>query len=117
MFQIIRLAACLIAVSIPAWAEPPPRPVRVQTVRFQPGQQSVTYAGTVQARVQASLGFRVAGKVNTRLVDIGDHVTAGQVLARLDPTDARLAVEADVQAARAAEAEAVNARTEFQRYQ
>jgi len=117
MFRIIRLAACLIAVSMPAWAEPPPRPVRVQTVRFQPGQESVTYAGTVQARVQAGLGFRVAGKVTGRAVDIGNHVTAGQVLARLDPADARLAVEADIQAVRAAEAEAVNARAEFQRYQ
>jgi multidrug efflux system membrane fusion protein len=118
MLPIIRVATCLIAVSIPvAWAEPPPRPVRVQTVHFQPGQESVTYAGTVQARVQASLGFRVAGKVTARAIDIGNHVTAGQALARLDPTDARLAVEADVHAVRAAEAEAVNARAEFQRYQ
>lgn len=121
MVQITRVAACLIAVSaaaaVPTRAEPPPRPVRVQTVRFQPGQQSVTYAGTVQARVQANLGFRVPGKVIARLVDVGDHVTAGQVLARLDPTDARLAVEADIQAVRAADAEAVNARAEFQRYQ
>src|SRR6476659_3066546 len=98
MFQIIRLAACRIAASLPAWAEPPPRPVRVQTVLFQPGQESLTYAGTVQARVQVGLGFRVAGKVNARAVDSGNHVTAGQVLARLDPTDARLAVEADAQA-------------------
>jgi multidrug efflux system membrane fusion protein len=118
MLPIIRVATCLIAVSIPvAWAEPPPRPVRVQTVHFQPGQESVTYAGTVQARVQASLGFRVAGKVTARAIDIGNHVTAGQALARLDPTDARLAVEADGHAVRAAEAEAVNARAEFQRYQ
>ena len=123
MWLMIRLAARLIAVLIPAvpisaaWAEPPPRPVRVQTVRFQPAQEVVTYAGTVQARVQAGLGFRVAGKVTARLVDIGNHVAAGQVLARLDPTDAGLAVEADVHAARAAEADAVNARAEFQRYQ
>jgi multidrug efflux system membrane fusion protein len=115
---MIRVATCLIAVSLPAArAEPPPRPVRVQTVHFQPAQETVTYAGTVQARVQASLGFRVAGKVTARMVDIGNHVTAGQVLARLDPTGARLAVEADAQAVRAAEAEAVNARAEFQRYQ
>ena len=73
--------------------------------------------GRCRRGCRPSLGFRVAGKVNARPVDIGDHVTAGQVLARLDPTDARLAVEADVQAVRAAEAEAVNARAEFQRYQ
>ncbi|OYV86820.1 MAG: hypothetical protein B7Z73_11095, partial [Planctomycetia bacterium 21-64-5] len=57
------------------------------------------------------------GKVIARLVNIGDHVTAGQTLARLDPADLRLSVEADTQAVRAAEAEAVNAHAEYERYQ
>jgi RND family efflux transporter MFP subunit len=117
MLHVIRVAACLLAVSTAAVAEQPPRPVRVQTVVYKPLQDAVTYAGTVQARVQASLGFRVAGKVTERTVDIGNHVAAGQILATLDPADARLAVEADMQSARAAEAEAVDARAEFGRYQ
>jgi RND family efflux transporter MFP subunit len=117
MFHAIRAAACLLALTSAALAEQPPRPVRVQTVVFRPAQDATTYAGTVQARVQASLGFRVAGKVTERTVDIGNHVAAGQILATLDPADARLAVEADMQSARAAEAEAVNARAEYQRYQ
>jgi membrane fusion protein, multidrug efflux system len=77
----------------------------------------VTYPGTVQARVQASLGFRVGGQVTERLVDIGDRVVAGQALARLDPVDSRLNVEASGQLVRAAEAEAVNARADYGRYQ
>jgi len=116
MSPIIRVAACLLAVSTAAVAEQPPRPVRVETVVFRPMQDAITYAGTVQARVQASLGFRVAGKVTERMVDIGNHVACGQILATLDPADARLAVEADMQSARAAEAEAVNARAEYARY-
>jgi RND family efflux transporter MFP subunit len=44
-------------------------------------------------------------------------VLAGQSLARLDPVDPRLSVEAEAQAVRAAEAEAVNARADFGRYQ
>jgi multidrug efflux system membrane fusion protein len=104
-----------------AWADDPAKPalqpVRVQTVSFSPAEDSVSYPGTVQARVQASLGFRIGGKVTERLVDIGDHVTAGQLLAQLDPTDPRLALQSDVQMVRAAEAEAVNARADFQRYQ
>jgi len=125
---MVRIVACLLALStiagpfFAAQAEDPARPpplraVRVQTVSFTPAQESVTYPGTVQARVQASLGFRIGGKVIARLADIGNHVTAGQVLARLDPIDPRLALESDVQVVRAAEAEAVNARAEFQRYQ
>ena len=117
MFHAARIAACLLALSAAARADQPARPVRVQTVSFKQQQDAVTYAGTVQARVQASLGFRVAGKVIERAVDIGNHVTAGQILAKLDPTDASLAVEADIQTIRAAEAEAVNARAEYQRYQ
>ncbi|MFO1026307.1 MAG: efflux RND transporter periplasmic adaptor subunit [Acetobacteraceae bacterium] len=94
-----------------------PRPVRVQTVQFVPQLVRATYAGTVQPRVQANLGFRVSGKVIARKVNIGDHVTAGQVLGVLDPTDLRFAAAAAAQAVKAAEAEAVRARADFDRYQ
>jgi membrane fusion protein, multidrug efflux system len=106
----------LVLLPLSAGAEEVLRPVRVQTVVFVPEQQAVTYPGTVQARVQASLGFRVGGQVTERLVDIGDLVVAGQALARLDPIDARLSAEASGQAVRAAEAEAVNARSDYGRY-
>jgi membrane fusion protein, multidrug efflux system len=119
---MLRWIVCLLMVSAAAAQADEagggaPRPVRVQTVRLVPAQDAVTYPGTVQARVQANLGFRVGGKVIARAVDIGDHVEAGQTLAQLDPADAGMALEADVQAVRAAEATAVNARAEFQRYQ
>lgn len=114
---MVRSVVCLLALlPLAAKAGEAPRPVRVQTVQFVPQQEAVTYPGTVQARVQASLGFRVGGQVTERLVDIGDRVVAGQPLARLDPVDARLNAEASGQAVRAAEAEAVNARADFDRY-
>ncbi len=119
-FSLMAFAAAITLAAAAAAQTPPhprPRPVRVQTVAFQPQITQVTYSGTVQARVQAILGFRVGGKIIARSVNIGDHVTAGQVLARLDPADARLAAEADAQVVRAAEADAVNARVEFDRYQ
>jgi RND family efflux transporter MFP subunit len=112
-----RSALCLLLLIPAARAEEIVRPVRVQTVVFAPREQAVTYAGTVQARVQANLGFRVAGKVTERLAEIGQRVAAGQILARLDRTDAVLSAESAEQAVRSAEAEAVNARAEFQRYQ
>lgn len=111
------IAASLLVLTIGTARAEAPRPVRVQTIVFTTAQQTVTYPGDVQARVQANLGFRVGGKVIARLVNIGDHVTAGQTLARLDPADLRLSVEADTQAVRAAEAEAVNAHAEYERYQ
>lgn len=54
---------------------------------------AVTLTGDVQARVQTDLSFRVGGKIISRSVDVGDHVKAGQVLARLDPKDLKNNVE------------------------
>jgi multidrug efflux system membrane fusion protein len=50
------------------------------------------YSGDVHARYESQLGFRVAGKIKARLVDVGAHVEAGQALAELDPLDLKLQV-------------------------
>src|SRR5690606_18247083 len=42
-------------------------------------------AGTIASRTQTDLGFRLAGRLVSRSVNIGDRVTAGQVLAEIDP--------------------------------
>jgi RND family efflux transporter MFP subunit len=74
-------------------APPPPeeiRPVRTIVVQPSPVTANNTYAGEVRPRYESSLGFRVAGKIAARLVNVGDSVKAGQVLARLDPKDLSL---------------------------
>ncbi len=109
----ILVALLLVPVALRAGE---PRPVRVQTVEMTPSEVTLTYSGTVQARVVADLGFRVAGKVIERPVNIGDFVKAGQVIAKLDPTDLSLNHQADEQAVAAARAAAVNTRAEFERY-
>jgi len=67
------------------------RPVRA--IQLNAAQQQVVaeYSGNVQARVESYLGFRVAGKIQTRKVDVGTLVKPGQVLMQLDPQDLRLA--------------------------
>ena len=72
--------------------------VRTEIVRPRVRQTSVTLTGEVQARFRADLAFRVSGRVVERLVEVGAHVDAGQVLARLDPAEQK----ADVDAATAA---------------
>jgi multidrug efflux pump subunit AcrA (membrane-fusion protein) len=52
------------------------------------------FTGTIGARVQSNLGFRVPGKIVERLVDVGQEVKAGQPLMRIDDTDLRLALTA-----------------------
>ncbi|NKF31627.1 biotin/lipoyl-binding protein, partial [Pseudomonas sp. BGM005] len=55
--------------------------------------RKLDYSGSVKARTEMNLGFRVAGKITERLVDIGDRVTPGDALARIDATDYQLAVK------------------------
>jgi len=55
------------------------------------GQSVAVYPGEVHARYESALGFRVAGKINARHVDVGALVVRDQVLAELDPRDLALA--------------------------
>jgi RND family efflux transporter MFP subunit len=72
-----------------------PSPIRAPRRRWcAPAVQeaeaaSRAFTGTVAARVQSDLGFRVAGKVLERLVDAGQTVKRGQPLMRIDPADLR----------------------------
>lgn len=69
--------------------------------------RSRSFTGTVAARVQSDLGFRVPGKVLERLVDAGQAVERGQLLLRIDPVDLRLAAAAQQEVVAAAQAQAL----------
>ncbi|TCR06235.1 efflux RND transporter periplasmic adaptor subunit [Neorhizobium sp. JUb45] len=78
------------------------RPVKVAEIGAADEGRALVYSGSVRARKQMDLGFRVAGKITERLVDVGERVTPGTVLARLDAVDLQLAVrraEADLASA------------------
>lgn len=77
---------------------------------------SRTFTGTVAARVQSDLGFRVSGKVLERLVDTGQTVKRGQVLMRVDPVDLKLAAHAQQEAVAAARARAQQTMEDEARY-
>lgn len=74
--------------------EEPVRAVKVMTVRLGGLQATQEFSGEVRPRIESRLGFRVAGKLVSREVELGQRVKAGQVLARLDPQDYRLAADA-----------------------
>lgn len=71
---------------------PPPavRTVKAMTVGATDAALVLTFGGDVRARHETVAGFRVAGKIVERLVDVGAPVTPGQPLARLDATDLAL---------------------------
>jgi RND family efflux transporter MFP subunit len=74
------------------------------------------FTGTIGARVESNLGFRVAGKIVERLVNVGEQVKAGQPLMRIDETDLRLALTAKRNAVAAARATAVQTEADERRY-
>jgi RND family efflux transporter MFP subunit len=66
------------------------RPVRSLAVGATAGSVGASYPGEIRARYESKLGFRNGGKVTARLVDVGAHVKAGQVLMRVDPEQDQL---------------------------
>jgi RND family efflux transporter MFP subunit len=74
------------------------------------------FTGVIGARVQSNLGFRVAGKIVERLVDVGQQVEAGQPLMRIDETDLCLALTAKRNAVAAARASVVQLGADERRY-
>lgn len=100
-------------------APPPPadiRPVRAEQIGVQTDRTRTRYAGAVRARYETDLAFRVAGRVQTRLVEVGAQVKAGQVMATLEPQDYALAARAARAQLTAAEAEARLAQQDLQRF-
>ncbi len=69
------------------------RPVKVVEIAEAGDSRALDYSGAVKARVEMNLGFRVAGKITDRRVNIGDRVKPGDLLAQIDPTDYQLAVK------------------------
>ncbi len=82
-----------------AEAIPPRAPLRVATMvaTSKDYVTSLTLTGEIAARAQSDVSFRVSGRVIARDVDVGSHVQAGQVLARIDSAEP----QADLNAANA----------------
>lgn len=96
-------------------AEVEARPVRTVTVTEKTVGTTVTLAGTIESQVQVDLGFRIGGRVAERLVNVGDQVEAGQVIARLDPSDEENGLRAAEASLVAAEGQMNEARTDYER--
>ena len=84
------LAAILIAALLYVVRQTGPlAPVRVTVTLARSGevQPALFGIGTVEARKTYLLGPTSAGRVLSVLVDVGDTVTPGQLLAEMDPVD------------------------------
>lgn len=126
MPHLLRLAPpLLLAVLLPALiagcskqaaAPEPERAVRTQIVSAGSAGASHEYAGEVKARIESRLSFRVNGKLLSRAVNLGDTVKPGQVLARIDAQDLKLAEAAAGAAVAAARTNRDQAGADYKRF-
>jgi len=105
------LAACGSATT----TTEPVRPVIAQKVAPGAIASRDVYSGELRARYETDLAFRIGGKILSRSVDAGARVARGQVLAHLDPDDARLAAQAAAAQLASAESEFRLAKSELER--
>jgi RND family efflux transporter MFP subunit len=114
---VLLAASVLLAACGPKPAvQDPVRPVITQRVVPGAAASRDVYSGELRARYETDLGFRVGGKLVSRAVDAGTRVTRGQVLARLDPEDARLAALGSAAQHASAESEFALAKSELDRH-
>jgi RND family efflux transporter MFP subunit len=97
-------------------APPENRPVTAFRVSLGQSAGEIAYSGEVRPRYESPLSFRVPGKMVARLVDVGDVVRPGQALARLDPEDQQLNIEAARSQLAAARADHDQAQADLARY-
>jgi len=86
------------------------RPVKIITFGGTGETATLEYSGTIAATQRSDMGFEVPGRVTEFLVDAGEKVVEGQILARLDPVDFQAELDKAVANRNAAEAD-------FRRYQ
>lgn len=117
----VRLLAVPLLATLAACTKPPAVPEEVRSVRtvvVQPTPVSAhsTFAGEVRPRYESNLGFRVAGKIEARVVNVGDRVRRGDLLLRLDARDLALNEASSRATVAAQEAQFAVEKADFERY-
>jgi RND family efflux transporter MFP subunit len=92
------------------------RPVLTTVIRYGATGEPVTLSGQIEAQNQTNLAFRISGRLIERLVSVGDLVSPGQLVARIESQDAKNALSSARADLASAEATLVQARNNESRY-
>jgi len=115
IIKMMVISVTLLACSKPVEPPSPPRPALVLIAGQGSTGTAMGLVGEVRPRYESAQGFRIAGKIVARQVEIGSQVRRGQVLARLDAADTGLTAQASQADVRAAEADNELAVAELER--
>lgn len=115
---LIGVSGCAVLAGCAKKEVPPaePRPVRSILVAGGSQGEDTTYTGEIRSRYETDLSFQVGGKITNRAVDVGANVKKGDLLARIDPTDQSLGVDAARSAVAGARANLDRARSDEARF-
>ncbi|MFA7680247.1 MAG: efflux RND transporter periplasmic adaptor subunit [Pigmentiphaga sp.] len=116
------VAGGLFAVGLSACSDAPEptatvRPVRTQWAMPSTQAAAASYPATLQARRESAHAFQVSGRVVERAVQLGERVTRGQLLARIDAQDYQLSQQAARAQLAAADVELQQARADLDRFE
>ncbi|WP_339071865.1 efflux RND transporter periplasmic adaptor subunit [Methylovirgula sp. 4M-Z18] len=115
-------AVGLLAISLTGCHEDQPsppeaRPVRTVTIERRAEGETVSLIGQIRAKDQVSLAFRLDGRMIERPVHVGDVLTVGQIVAKLDPENQENALRSAQATLTSANAQLTQARLNFARVQ
>ncbi|WP_367025364.1 efflux RND transporter periplasmic adaptor subunit [Methylococcus sp. ANG] len=115
-FILLAILSTLAACSDSRGGPDQTRPVVTFRVGAETDSAAMSFAGEIKARHETALSFRVAGKLASRPVELGDRVRKGQLLASLDAADYKLAMQTVKAQLVSARADLEFTREDLQRY-
>ncbi len=89
--------------------------MRTTTIAINTADGSIALTGTVQAENEINQSFRIDGRLIERSVSVGDSVSAGQLIARLDSQNEETSLQSARAQLAAAQARVVEADNNFGR--
>jgi membrane fusion protein, multidrug efflux system len=117
ILAVLLMAAAVTGCHKAAQPSAQDRPVRTVTIERRADGETVSLTGQIRAKDQVNLAFRLDGRMIERLVNVGDVVKAGQVVARLDPQNQQNELRSAQASLTSAQAVLAQARLSFWRNQ
>jgi HlyD family secretion protein len=95
LFTIVAVAAVVWGIRVKGSAAAMANATQYKLTRAERGEvkKTVSATGTLQAWSTVDIKSKAGGRINELLVEVGDHVKKGQIIARIDPADSLLSVQ------------------------
>jgi len=90
-------------------------PLKVETVQFREVAQTYSVEGLVEATRQSTVSAQIGGRIKEINFDVGDRVSKGQVILRIDEREAAQALAGSQAQVMQAQANMQNAKATFER--